>query len=58
MEWPLGDMGGFELLLSDACHVVAGRRCLRPLLAKVFSRVSSLHLRWIPEGGWEGAACK
>lgn len=58
MGWLLGDMGGFELLLIDACHVVAGRCCLGPLLTKVFSRVSSLHLRWIPEGGREGAACK
>lgn len=56
--WPLGDMGGFELLLGAARHVVAGRRRLSPLLAKVFSRVLSLRLRWIPEGGREGAACK
>lgn len=58
MGWPSGDMGGFELLPSDACYVVAGRHCLGPFLAKVFSRDSSLHLRWIPEGGREGAACK
>lgn len=56
--WSLDDMGGFELLLSAACHVVAGRRCLGPFLVKVFSRVLSLHLRWIPEGGRERAACK
>jgi len=58
MGRPLGDMRWSELLLGDACHVAAGRCWLGRLLAKVFSRVSSLRLRWIPEGGREGAACK